>query len=213
MQNKFYFSINVSSEQINYAKKLVDFSLKHHPIKNIWDANKKEKTSELRLTGTIGEIVFADLYKLKRPERSFGAIDGQDFGKDFEIQFKNKKMNFDVKTMRRKTNLFFENYVLNIPARNIKRKDSLTDFYYCISLHTENKNTIASILGYVSKDEITKNKIGILYKKGTKRIRGNGTSFIFHEDTFEIFFKDISTPFTSKRIKAFNSFITYKLKK
>lgn len=213
MINKFYFSIIVSEEQINYANKLVEFSLKHHPVSNIWDETKKNKTPELRLTGTIGEIVFADLYKLKRPERSFGAIDGQDFGKDFEIKFKDKKMNFDVKTMHRKSNVFFENYVLNIPARNIKRKDSLTDFYYCISLHQRNKIMTASVLGYVSKNKIIDNKIGILYKKGTKRIRANKTSFTFFEDTYEVFFKDINSPFISKRIRAFNSFKIHKLRK
>ena len=212
MKNKYYFSIKVTDEQIKYAKELVNYSLKHHPISNIWDSNKKAKTSELRLTGSIGEIVFADLYKLNRPTRSFGAIDGQDYGKDFEIVIKENKMNFDVKTMHRKSNIFYKNYVLNIPARNIKRTDSITDYYCCISLHKNGKQTIASILGYVLKEEIISRKIGILYKKGTKRTRANGTSFTFFEDTYEIFFSDITTPLVSKRIKGFSSYQTYNLK-
>ena len=153
------------------------------------------------MTGTIGEIVFADLYNLPRPERSFGAIDGQDFGKDFTIIVNNKKMNIDVKTMHRKSNIFYKNYVLNIPARNIHRPDSLTDYYYCISLHENGSQTIASVLGYIKKDDIISGKIGILYKKGAKRIRADKTYFTFYEDTFEIFFKDIKTPFLNKKIQ------------
>lgn len=212
MKNKYYFSLEITAEQIKYAKELVKYSLKYHTVSNIWDKNNKDKTPKLRLTGTIGEIVFADLYKLKRPMRSFGAIDGQDFGKDFEIKIKDKKMNFDVKTMHRKSNFFYKNYVLNIPARNIKRKDSITDYYYCISLHRDRKKIIASILGFVYKKNIIDNKIGILYEKGTKRIRANGTHFTFFEDTYEVFFSNINTPFTSKRIRAFSSFKTHKLR-
>lgn len=71
MKNKFYFSIEVTKEQYNYAKKLVDYSIKNHPISNIWDKEKKDKTRTLRTTGTLGEIIFADLYNLNRPTRSF----------------------------------------------------------------------------------------------------------------------------------------------
>ena len=212
MNNKFYFSIPVTDEQIIYAKELVDYSLKHHPISNIWDKEKKNKTEELRFTGSVGEVVFADLYKLKRPSRSFGAIDGQDFGKDFEITIKTIKMNFDIKTMHRKSNIFYKNYVLNVPARNIKRKDSITDYYYCISIHEHNKKTFASVLGYVLKNDIVSGKIGKLYKKGTARIRGDKTSFTFFEDTYEILFADLTTPFTSKRIKAFKGYKTFVLR-
>ena len=206
MNNQFYFSIQVQKEQIQYAMELVEYSLKHHPVSNIWDKNKESKTQELRLTGTIGEIVFADIYKLKRPAKSFGAIDGQDYGKDFELTLKENKFNFDVKTMHRKSNIFYKDYVLNIPARNIHRKDSITDFYYCISLHEKSDNMIASFLGYISKKDILYGKIGILYNRGTKRIRADKTSFTFYEDTYEIFFKDINTPFISERIRKFKGF-------
>ncbi len=201
MENEFYFSVFVTKEQIVYAQELVAYSLKYHPVANIWDKNKKEKTKTLRMTGTIGEIVFADLYQLPRPTRSFGAIDGQDFGKDFALVINDTKMNVDVKTMHRKSNVFYQNYVLNIPARNIHRTDSLTEYYYCISLHNNRRQTIASILGYVKKEDITSGKIGILYKKGTKRIRADKTYFTFYEDTYEIFFKDIKTPFLNGEIQ------------
>ena len=206
MINKFYFQIYISDEQINFAKKLVKHSLKHHPVSNIWDKNKKEKTPELRLTGTLGEILFADVYKLKRPSRSFGATDGQDFGQDFQITFNTGTVSFDVKTMRRKSGVFYKNYVLNIPARQLLRKDSKTDFYFCINLHEAKKNKIASFLGYINKKEIFGSKTGILYKAGSKRIRGDNTEFTFDEDTYEVDFKDINTPFVSERIKSLNGF-------
>jgi len=198
MNNKFYISFNINNEQIEYANKLVEYSLKHHPISNIWDKQKKERTRELRLTGTLGEVVFADIYGLERPSRSFGAIDGQDYGKDFFLEALNA--NIDVKSMRRKSNKFFKNYVLNIPARNIKREDSITDFYYCISLHNQNNILIASLVGYINKKDILTGKIGKLYKRGTKRIRSNNTSFTFYEDTYEILFQDINSPVMNEEI-------------
>ena len=212
MINKFYFSIKVQQEQIDYALALVEYSLKHHPVSNIWDSTKKDQTKSLRTTGTIGEVVFADTHKLDRPSRSFGAIDGQDYGKDFEIIIRGKKMNFDVKTMHRKSNVFYKNYVLNIPARNIKRSDSITDYYYCISLHTEGKDTIASMIGYLKKQDILDGKIGIFYEKGSERIRKDGTSFTFFEDTYEVFFENITAPFVSDRIKGFDGFKMLKLR-
>ncbi len=212
MKNEFYFSIEVSKEQLTTAKEIVEYSLKHHPISNIWDATAKEKTQKLRMIGSIGEIIFADIYRLSRPSRSFGAVDGQDYGKDFELKINDKKLVFDVKTMHRKSNIFYPNYVLNIPARNIQRKDSITDNYFCISLHKENNILIASFLGYLSKQDIIDGKIGILYKKGSKRIRGDNTSFTFYEDTYEVFFKDIITPFVSDRIKKMESYKKMKLR-
>ncbi len=211
-RNKFYFSVDVLPEQIAYAQKLVDYSLKHHPVKNIWDKEKKDKTFELRMTGTLGEIVFADLYQLNRPVRSFGAINGQDYGQDFRILIKGKEMVFDIKSMHRKTNVFYDNYVLNIPARNIQRKDSLTDYYYCISLHEENNKTIASIIGYLSKKDILHGKIGILYRKGSERVRADKSTFSFFEDTYEVFFKNINSPFISERIKKIRGFTIHHLK-
>lgn len=212
MINEFYFSIKVKEEQYRYAADLVEYSLLHHPVSNIWDSTKKDQTKNLRTTGSTGEVIFADTHKLDRPTRSFGAIDGQDYGKDFELIIRGEKMNFDIKTMHRKSNVFYKNYVLNIPARNINRSDSITDYYYCISLHTEGKETIASMIGYISKQDVLDGKIGILYKKGSKRIRKDGTDFTFFEDTYEVFFENITSPFVSERIKKFEGFKLLKLR-
>ncbi len=206
MRNEYYFSIEVKKEQITYAQKLVDYSLKHHPVSNIWDENKKKDTPRLRMTGTTGEVVFADVYRLPRPVRSYGALDGQDYGKDFVLTIGGKSVNFDLKTMHRKSNRFYRKYVLNIPARNIRRQDSLTDHYFCISLHDEGSKVIASFLGFFDKKEVLSGAIGILYPKGSKRVRADQTSFVFQEDTYEVFFEDLYSPFLSPRIEKMDGF-------
>ena len=88
MTNEFYIQINVTDEQKSYARQLVEHSLAHHRVANIWDQSddKKSHTRMLRFTGSLGEIVFADLYQLPRPQRSFGATDGQDWGQDFVLK-------------------------------------------------------------------------------------------------------------------------------
>ena len=43
MKNEFYISFYVTEEQIEFAKKLVEFSIKHHPVSNIWDKKKNRK--------------------------------------------------------------------------------------------------------------------------------------------------------------------------
>jgi len=205
-RNEFYFQIPVSEEQVRYAKTLVEYSLKHHPISNIWDTYKKEKTEELRFTGSLGEVLFADVYNLERPTRSFGAVDGQDFGKDFQIKYIDRSVNYDVKTMHRKTGVFYKNYVLNIPARQLHRPDTQTDNYFCISLHEEKNTPIASFLGFMPKADLLNNKIGILYKKNTVRVRADKTTFRFLNDTYEVDFQDINSPMISKRIRNFPDF-------
>ena len=212
MINEFYFSLPVSLEQIQKTKELVRYSLQHHPVPNIWDKTRQKQTYKLRFTGTLGEIVFADTYQLPRPNKSFGAIDGQDYGKDFEMKNGTQIRNFDIKTMQRKSAVFYENYVLNIPARNILRKDSQTDCYFCMNIHRKNTLIIASFIGSIDKKDVVAEKIGILYKKGARRIRKDGSYFNFAEDTYEIFFKNIKTPFLTERIKKISGFQLHKLR-
>ena len=179
MKNEFFFQIAISDEQIELANNLVDYSLKNHPVSDIFsnDPNGKERKREFRFTGSLGEIVFADTYGLPRPTKSFGAIDGQDFGQDFVLLIDGKPKSFDVKSMSRKNNNFRENYVLNLPAYQMQRPNVLTDYYFCINIHQVDNQRIASFLGYVSKLEIEANSIGILYQKGTVRKKDDGGSF------------------------------------
>src|SRR5574344_198000 len=119
--NEYYFQIAVSREQKQYAIGLVDYSIEHHPVPDIFasDPDGKRRQREFRYTGSLGEVVFADAYELPRPTRSFGAIDGQDFGQDFILIINQKEYSIDVKSMHRKGNVFLENYVLNIPSYQI----------------------------------------------------------------------------------------------
>lgn len=208
MRNEFFFQLHVHDDQIALANDLVEYSIAHHPIKDIFskDPQGKERQREFRFTGTLGEIVFADAYELTRPTKSFGAINGQDFGQDFSLIVGGEAKSFDVKSMNRKDNQFKTNYVLNIPAYQMQRKTVITDYYFCISLHKTQTKTIASFLGSVSKKEIEKGEIGILYKAQTKRIKDDGNSFTFLRDTYEVDFKDITSPFINEKIKKWEGF-------
>ncbi len=208
MRNEFFFQIEIMDEQVSLAYKLVDYSIANHPIPDIFtnDPEGKKRQREFRFTGTLGEIVFADAYGLSRPTRSFGAIDGQDFGQDFELLINGKPKSFDIKCMSRKNNTFRENYVLNLPAYQMRRKTVVTDFYFCVSIHKYENQYIASFLGYVSKNEIESGKIGILFKSGAKRTKDDGGSFSFIRDTYEVEFKDISSPTLNSKIQASASF-------
>jgi hypothetical protein len=213
MRNEFFFQIEINDEQITLANQLVDYSIANHPIKDIFsnDPNGKERQREFRFTGTLGEIVFADVYGLQRPSRSFGAIDGQDFGQDFTLKIDGQLKSFDVKSMSRKNNNFRANYVLNLPAYQMRRASVMTDYYFCVNIHKTETVYIASFLGYVSKDEIEAGTIGILYKANTKRIKDDGGSFVFQRDTYEVDFKDISSPFLNGSIKEMKGFQVKKI--
>ncbi len=211
--NEFFFQIEVSQEQVAYTQQLVEYSITHHTVADIFqnDPSGKERQRAFRFTGTLGEVVFADAYKLPRPQKSFGAADGQDYGQDFVLEINGKKVSLDIKSMQRKNNYFKKNYVLNLPKYQIDKGLLLTDYYFCISIHEERANYIASFIGYIEKEKIQKNEVGILYKAGTKRIKDNGDFFVFQRDTYEIDFKDISSPFLDVHIKALQGFQLKKL--
>lgn len=208
MSNEFFFQIDVTEEQVAYANKLVDYSIEHHPVQDIFanDPQGKERQREFRFTGSLGEIVFADAYQLKRPTRAFGAVDGQDYGIDFQLLVDGKRISFDIKSMGRKNNNFRENYVLNLPKYQMEKSQMRTDSYFCISLHKENNKYIASFIGYIEKEAVSSGKVGILYKADTKRVKDDGSSFIFQRDTYEVDFKDIKTPFITAYVKTLPGF-------
>ncbi len=100
-----------------------------------------------------------------------------------------------------------------IPSVQLHKSKSVTDVYYCISINVKNGEYYVSFLGTISKQEILDGKVGILYKKGTKRIRGNNTYFTFIDDTYEIDFKDFKAPLISERMKKMNGFKLIEIKK
>lgn len=184
----------ITDEQLTYAYRLVAHSVREHRVHNIWDTEKLHvnRTEELRLTGTLGEIIFADLHGLGRPQRSFGADDGQDYGSDYRVTTQEGERHFDVKTMSRNTGALGLDYVLNIPSRNITRTDVLTTDYVCISLHPRQKLKWATLVGEVSRHNILSGEKGILYKAGSVRTRADGSKFKFYSDTYEIRFAELS---------------------
>lgn len=213
MRNQFFFEIAVNQEQVAIANQLVEYSIKNHPVEDVFsqDPQGAKRQREFRFTGTLGELIFADAYKLPRPTRSFGALDGQDYGRDFSLDINHVSKSLDVKSMRRKHNKFKTNYVLNIPAYQLHKKTSLTDYYFCISLHQNASQYVASFLGYISKQEIINETIGVLYYANTERTKDDGTSFIFQRDTYEIDFKDISSPILTYHIQTLPGFQQKKL--
>ena len=215
MTNEFYLQIVVTDEQKSYARQLVEHSLAHHRVANIWDRSddKRSQTRMLRYTGSLGEIVFADLYQLPRPQRSFGATDGQDWGQDFVLKTDDGFFSLDIKAMKRQTGTLGADYVLNIPASQLHKPDSRTTHYFCLSFHqSEAQGAVASLLGFVDKEAVEKGELGTLYKAGTKRIRSDQSSFTFQQDTYEILFRDIAAPIVTERIEKLNGFKKCKLK-
>lgn len=208
MSERYVFQIKVTPEQKEYAIKLVDYSIANHPVTDIFahDPDGKKRQREFRYTGTLGEVVFADVYGLPRPLRSFGAIDGQDYGQEFLLKINQETLSIDIKSMHRKSNRFRENYVLNIPSYQLHKEFSKTDNYFCISFHNDDDAAYATFLGFINKDDVLADKIGDLFLKGTQRIREDNTAFTFQRDTYEIMFKHITPPFVLESTKQLAGF-------
>ena len=209
MTSPTYIQISVSENQKLFARELVEHSLSYHYVSNVWDKNEDQlsQTRMLRFTGSLGETVFADIYHLPRPTRSFGATDGQDYGQDFLITSDEQNFSMDVKSMKRRSGNLAADYVLNIPASQLHKPNSKTTHYFCISFHqSETDGTIASLLGFIDKYALQNGEVGKFYKAGTKRIRNDQTSFIFNEDTYEILLGDIDPPVVTDYVKGLKGF-------
>jgi hypothetical protein len=204
-----YIQICVTDEQKLFARQLVEFSLRHHRVSNIWDKSQSHssRTRMFRFTGTLGEIVFADCYHLPRPAQSFGAVDGQDSGEDFLIANDSDSFSVDVKAMKRQSGELAKSYVLNIPASQLLKNNSRTSHYFCISFHQSEKHgTIASLLGFVDKHSLATGETGIFYKAGTRRNRDDQSFFAFQEDTYEILFGEITPAIVTDHIRRLSGF-------
>jgi hypothetical protein len=201
MKNQGFFQIEVSEEQVATARQLVEYSIRHHAVPDIFahDPEGSARQREFRMTGTLGEIVFADFYQLPRPTRSFGAQDGQDLGQDFNLHKAGNSCAVDLKTMRRQHDSLWGNYVLNIPAYQLHRRQALTHFYFCISLHSDaQQRTWASFLGFVAKSDLLDQRVGRLFVRGSTRTKANGQTFVFQRDTYEVCFSEIESPEVSE---------------
>tara|TARA_R110000787_G_scaffold18164_1_gene55979 strand:- start:42 stop:542 length:501 start_codon:yes stop_codon:yes gene_type:complete len=140
--------------------------LKKNNLGNRLEANGNK---EQQFVGLIGEIMVVNLFGL---EYKFS----QGFDGGFDFIYKGKKI--DVKTMGRTVDpkpYFVNNFIAF-------QKDFNCDYYIFTSLNK--KTNELTICGYLSKEDLLKKST--LYKKGTKRTRTNGTSFVLKADTYEI---------------------------
>ena len=140
--------------------------LKKNNLGNRLEANGNKQQ---QFVGLIGEIMVVNLFGL---EYKFS----QGFDGGFDFIYKGKKI--DVKTMGRTVDpkpYFVNNFIAF-------QKDFNCDYYIFTSLNK--KTNELTICGYLSKEDLLKKST--LYKKGTKRTRTNGTSFILKADTYEI---------------------------
>lgn len=174
----------VSNEQILYAESLVNYSIQNHTVQNIW--NNKDDFA-LRKTGTLWEIVFADKFWLERPIRSFWADDWQDFWCDFILKWKR----IDVKSMKRKTIIIKDFYVLNLPKYQIERNTE-TDWFCNICFNANWSEYI--IVWWIEKQKLLDWDIWILYPKWSIRTRSDWSTFVFESDTYEILFSEMKKP-------------------
>ena len=140
--------------------------LKKNNLGNRLEANGNK---EQQFVGLIGEIMVVNLFGL---EYKFS----QGFDGGFDFIYKGKRI--DVKTMGRTVDpkpYFVNNFIAF-------QKDFNCDYYIFTSLNK--KTNELTICGYLSKEDLLKKST--LYKKGTKRTRTNGTSFVLKADTYEI---------------------------
>jgi len=191
-----FYEVPVTGEQRACAAALVAHSLEHHPISNVWDGapRHRRRTPDLRLTGTLGEVVFADAYGLPRPLRSFGAVDGQDFGEDFRLEARGAARRVDVKAMARRGRTLRAHYVLNLSARQVHRADGVTDLFFHVSLSPGREPATAALVGTVSRERLLAGTAGELFTAGTRRVRQDGSSFTFYEDTYEVRLGELDAP-------------------
>ena len=62
----------------------------------------------------------------------------------------------------------------------------MTDLFVHVSLSPRRAPAVALVFGFVALADLLAGRTGELFKRGTVRRRGNGTSFQFYEDTYEV---------------------------
>lgn len=200
-----YYAVAITPEQTAAADALVQHSIDHHRVGNIWDGHAAGRTRELRRTGTLGEIVFADAYGLPRPRRSFGAADGQDHGQDFVLRIAGAERVVDVKSMHRRRASVHPHYVVNLPAEQVHRAGSRTELYAHVSVSPMAQ--MALLVGIVPAADIRSGAVGTRFAPGTTRTRADATGFDFHGSTYEVQMRHLTAlpspcgvPFTSRTL-------------
>lgn len=204
MRNCGYFQFTVTDEQISEALRLAKYSIENHPVHDVYandtadtyGLSAEERSLRYRFTGTLGEILFADVYGQSRPTRAFGAIDGQDHGKDFSLEMAGQIVVLDVKTMNRNNANLYDYYVLDLPVYQMKKKPR-TDRYFHITLIPHDRSDFykgydAAFVGSIAKDEI--DKYAQFFSAGSLRPNNRKTSVKFSRDTYEVKLSDLISP-------------------
>lgn len=155
--------------------KLIDTYLLTNNLgsRGVEDGNKRKQQ-----VGLIGELIVHKYLLGAYPDLN-EKPDGFDGG--FDMEYNGKRI--DVKTMERKSYVrpnFVNNFYLLQQAHH-------ADVIVFCSYHAV--DNILEICGWVPKNELQTR--GIYYAAGTKRIRTDGSSFIFRQNNYEIENKDL----------------------
>ena len=167
----------VTNEQVQYAKNALQRSLDSFDYSQYSHTRKLSQDDLYRFfCGFLGEVLFADVYRLPRPKDCYG-LNGQDNGLDFILGSEN----CDVKTSFLRTFPTVAtqlSFTLSLYA--IDKISSLTTRYFFIKIIETQKGYFAYFVGSATKDEVKGRKIGSVYKKGEvmQTISKNGVSEI-----------------------------------
>lgn len=138
--------------------------------RGVGDGNKTEQ-----YIGLLGEIT---------TKKAFGLDIKLEAGFDGGFDFKLNDQKVDVKTMGRNVDMK-PDYVHNF---NALQKHFKCDLYIFTSLNK--KNYELTICGWVTKEQLFERSEK--FKKGTKRLRDNGTYTTFKSPAYEIKNKDLN---------------------
>lgn len=204
MRNSGYFQFTVTEEQISEALRLAKYSIENHPVQDVYandtadtyGLSAEERSLRYRFTGTLGEILFADVYGQSRPTRAFGARDGQDHGIDFTFEMAGATVVIDVKTMNRNSANLYDYYVLDLPVYQMNKKPR-TDRYFHITLIPHDRSDFykgydAAFVGSIAKDEIK--TYAQFFSAGSLRPNNRKKSVEFSRDTYEVKLSDLISP-------------------
>jgi hypothetical protein len=152
----------ITDEQVTYAKTALAKSL-GVPFSNYWDLeNEKANTEKLRFFGFLGEVAFADAYKLPRPSDCYG-FNGQDKGSDFILC----GAHIDIKTAPLKVRPKHAEYFTFMPSvRIIDKVDSITDNYFFVGIYEERGVYTCYFAGSALAKDLKNRKIGKEHRKG-----------------------------------------------
>jgi hypothetical protein len=150
--------------------------LKNHNLGNRGVEDGSRRKQEI---GLIGELMVYH-YLLGNYPNLNERTDGFDGGYDFRFQDKR----IDVKTMERKTYVkpsFVNNFYL------LQESHKADIIVFCSYNSVDN---VLEICGWLPKNELGIR--GIFYAAGTKRIRSDGSTFVFRQDNYEVENKNLN---------------------